>query len=91
MEGRQWDHVLIRVKDVIIIGAAMIAIILWVGDFWGMPIRVEANEKSAQDYREYKAQQDIVITEIRKDIGYLRIESDKQSKTLYEILEKLNK
>ena len=90
MNGKSWDHILIRLKDILILASAVIAIVLWVGDFWGLPSRVEAHEKTVLEYKVHKAQQDVFTAEIKKDIEHLKNESSKQSHNIEKILNKLN-
>lgn len=89
MNGTQWDHLLIRLKDIVILGTAIIAMVLWVGDFWGLPSKVTANELSAHEYREYKAQNEVFVQGLKKDIEYLKEKSTEQSADIKEILRRI--
>jgi len=90
MKEPNWDHILIRTKDVLILSASVIAIVLWLGDFWGLPVKVQANEMSSQDYRQYKAQNEIFVQGLKKDIEYLKASAITQQGDIKEILRKVS-
>lgn len=81
-----WDHLLMRLKDIVILSSAVVAIVLWLGDFWGLPSKVSANEMNVQDYKQYKAQNEVFVQGLKKDIDYLKQSIDRQQADIKEIL-----
>ena len=65
------DHILLRAKDLLLIGGAVYAIFVWVFQFASIPRRLEASEVQIEDSRKHDAQMDVTVVQMQTDIRYI--------------------
>lgn len=81
MDGNKTDHVLLRVKDALIIGGACVAMVTWFYGIANLPTIVKAHENRITTLEASQIKNDLVVSGIQKDLSYLT-EGIKEIKSL---------
>jgi hypothetical protein len=86
MDGSKMDHVLLRVKDGLIIGGACVAMVTWFFGIANLPTIVKAHEQRLVKLEENQVRNDLVVSGIQKDLSYLTAGIDEIKKLLKEVV-----
>lgn len=70
-EGSKIDHFLIRAKDVAFLVIAGWGLFVWLGNWQGLPARLEASEKEIARVKDWESSTDTRLTVIEQDVKYL--------------------
>lgn len=70
-DNNKIDHVLIRVKDFLLIGGAVIAIVTWMFGIANLPETVKATVFRVSALESRQATSDLIVSGMQKDLSYL--------------------
>lgn len=76
-EGKpNYDHILLRLKDAILIGGAIFTFFAWGLNFVALPKRVEANEGTLKTLQVKDIEQDLKIQSLDQQLAYISKNTD---------------
>lgn len=81
----QVDHIFLRIKDVLLIGASLVAIATWYLGIADLPKLVESHEQRLVKIEAAIVKNDLVVSGIQKDLNYLTNGVDEIKQILKEV------
>lgn len=74
------DHLLLRIKDIVLIGGAVYTFMAWGVGLVNIPQRVEASEMAAQALADKQVKTDLRLQALEQHIEYIRESLDRIDK-----------
>ena len=90
MDGKGLDHILIRMKDIVIILGSIGVGVAWLVGIVALPTKVEANTEDVKQIQTTQQQMKIAVTEIQTDLKYIKSTLTEDRRDIKKILEKLS-